>query len=125
MSEKTTAPVENEHIDPMYITDNDTGMKYELDFSRESVKFAENRGFDLENAIKFPVNGINDLFYYAFRKNHRSTSREKTDKMLDKWGGLPEKALSRLIQLYQQAQTYNTIQSDEDAEKNPHITLEL
>lgn len=125
MSDKVTKPVEDEHITPAYITDNDTGAKYELDFSRESVKFAENRGFDLENAIKFPVNGINDLFYYAFRKNHRSTPREKTDKLLEKWGGMPEKLLNRLIQLYQQAQTYNTIQTDEEAEKNSHVTLEL
>lgn len=124
MSEAKNTPVE-EHIPPAYITDNDTGIKYELDFCRESVKFAENRGFDLEGAIKFPVNGINDLFYYSFRKNHRSMPREKTDKLLEKWGGMPEKLLNRLIQLYQQAQTYNTIQSDEDAEKNAHVTLEL
>lgn len=127
MSETKTnnTNIENEHIPPAYITDNDTGMKYELDFCRESVKFAENRGFTLEDAIKFPVNGINDLFYYAFRKNHRSMPREKSDKLLEKAGGMSEGLLTRLIQLYQQAQTYNTIQSDEDAEKNVHVTLEL
>lgn len=125
MSEKKNEAVLEEHIPAAYVTDNDTGTKYELDFCRESVKFAENRGFDLESAIKYPVNGMGDLFYYAFRKNHRSVPREKTDKLLEKWGGMPEKLLTRLIQLYQQAQTYNTIQSDEDAEKNAHVTLEL
>lgn len=123
MSEKVTAG--EERITPARLTDNDTGTVYELDFSRDSVRFAEQRGFELENAVKFPVTGVSDLFYYAFRKNHRNVPREKTDKLLEKWGGMPEKLLTRLIQLYQQAQTANTIQTDEDAAKNASVTLEL
>ena len=123
MSEKVTAV--EERITPARLTDNDTGTVYELDFSRDSVRFAEQRGFELENAVKFPVTGVSDLFYYAFRKNHRGVPREKTDKLLEKWGGMPEKLLTRLIQLYQQAQTANTIQTDEDAAKNASVTLEL
>lgn len=123
MSEKKVAT--DEHILPAYVTDNDTGVKYELDFCRESVSFAERHEFDLETAIKYPVTGVRDLFYYAFRKNHKNVSREKTDKLLEKWGGMPEKLLTRLIQLFQQAQTSNTIQTDEDAEKNGSVTLEL
>lgn len=87
MSEKII-PVED-HVAPARLTDNDTGIVYELDFSRDSVRFAEQRGFELENAVKFPVTGLSDLFYYAFRKNHKSVPREKTDKLLEKWGGLP------------------------------------
>lgn len=123
MSEKII-PAED-HVAPARLTDNDTGTVYELDFSRDSVRFAEQRGFELENAVKFPVTGLSDLFYYAFRKNHKSVPREKTDKLLEKWGGMPEKLLTRLIQLYQQAQTANTIQTDEDAAKNSSVTLEL
>lgn len=123
MSEKVT-PVED-RVTPARLTDNDTGAVYELDFSRESVRFAEQHSFKLENAIEFPVTGVSDLFYYAFRKNHRNVAREKTDKLLEKWGGMPEKLLKRLIQLYQQAQTSNTVQTDEDAEKNSSVTLEL
>lgn len=123
MSEKVTAV--EERVTPARLTDNDTGTVYELDFSRDSVRFAEQRGFELENAVKFPVTGVSDLFYYAFRKNHRNVPREKTDKLLEKWGGMPEKLLTRLIQLYQQAQTANTIQTDEDAAKNASVTLEL
>lgn len=110
---------------PARLTDNDTGAVYELDFSRESVAFAERNDFDLEKALKYPVTGISNLFFYSFRKNHRNVSREKTEKLLEKWGGMPEKLLNRLIQLYQQAQTSNTVQTDEDAEKNASVTLEL
>ena len=69
---------------------------------------------------------MRDLFYYSFRKNHRNVAREKTDKLIDRWGGgVPEKLVKRLIQLYQQAQASNAILVDEDAEKNSGLTLEL
>lgn len=115
----------DEKIMPAYVTDNDTGVKYELDFSRESIRFAENRGFELENVGKFPVTGISDLFYYSFRMHHRGVARDKTDKLMEKWGGIPERLLERLIQLYQQAQTANNVQTNEDEAKNAAVTLEL
>lgn len=109
------------------LTDKATGKVYELDFSRESVVFAERNKFKLEEALDFPVSGLRDLFYYAFRKNHRNVPREKTDNLIDQnWGGaLPERLVKRLVQLYQQAQLSNAIQTDEDIEKNSGLTLEL
>ena len=124
MSEKVTNI--QDHVQPARMTDEQTGQVYELDFSRESVVFAERNKFKLEDAIEFPVTGMSDLFYYSFRKNHRNVSREKTDKMIARWGGgVPEKLVKRLIQLYQQAQASNAIQVEEDAEKNSGLTLEL
>lgn len=123
MSEKVMEM--DERINPAYITDNDTGIKYELDFSRDSVRFAEAHEFLLEDLFKYPQSKVKEFFFYAFRKNHRSIPREKTDKLLDKWGGMPQALLSRLVQLYQQAQMSNAIQTDEDAEKNASVTLEL
>lgn len=115
-----------DHIQSVRLTDDKTGQTYELDFSRESIVFAERNKFRLEDAIEYPVTGMRDLFYYSFRKNHRSVAREKIDKLIDRWGGgLPEKLAQRLIQLYQQAQASNAIQVDEDAEKNSGLTLEL
>lgn len=115
-----------EHIQPARLTDDKTGQVYELDFSRESIVFAERNKFKLDEAIEFPVTGMRDLFYYSFRKNHRNVPREKTDKMIERWGGgVPEKLVKRLIQLYQQAQASNAINVDEDAEKNSGLTLEL
>jgi hypothetical protein len=123
MSENVTAL--DERIKPAFITDNDTGIKYELDFCKESIVFAENRGFELEKALTFPKTGVYDLFYYSFRMHNRSMPREKTDKILEKWGGMPDSLLKRLIYLYQQAQAHQTIQTDEEAEKNGSVTLEL
>lgn len=115
----------DERIMPAVITDNKTGEKFELDFNRDSVRFAENRGFELDNVAKFPVNGVSDLFFYSFRMHHRNVARDKTDKLMERWGGIPEKLLTRLIMLYQQAMTANNVQTDEDAAKNAELTLEL
>jgi hypothetical protein len=112
-------------INPAEITDNDTGMTYTLDFSRESVAFTQRLGFNVEKALEFPAIGMPDLFFYSFRKNHRNVPREKVDAIREKWGGVPESLAKRLIDLYNQAQAYQTIQTDEDAEKNSAVTLVL
>lgn len=124
MSEKTMDI--QDIIKPVRLTDEQTGQVYELDFSLESISFAERQKFSLEDALKFPVTGMRDLFYYAFRKNHRNVARDKTDKMIERWGGgLPENLVKRLVQLYTQAQANNAINVDEDAEKNAGLTLEM
>lgn len=116
---------EMNRVNPARITDNDTGEVYELDYSRESVLFAEKKGFIISNVGDFPASMIPDLFYYAFRKNHKNFSREKVDKIREKWGGIPTSLVSRLAELYTQAALSNNIQSDEDAAKNSTVTLEL
>lgn len=119
-----------DRVAPIRLTDHKGIIKnpedvYELDFSRESIVFAEARGFKIEEVPVYPVTRISELFYYAFRKKHRSVSREKTDKFMEEWGGIPEKVLKRLIELYTQAATANNIQVDEDAEKNETATVEM
>lgn len=115
-----------DHINPARITDEQNGRVYELDFSRESIVFAERNHFKLEDALEYPVTGMRDLFYYSFRKNHRNVARDKTDKLIERWGGgIPEALVKRLIQLYQQAQASNAIIVDEESEKNSGLTLEL
>lgn len=111
---------------PMFVTDKETGARFELDFSRESVVFAESRGFDLAEVSKFPLIRIPELFFYAFRKNHRKVGRNQTDALLNKMGGLSGAALERLIQLYQQAVQYGgVIQVDEDESEEKNVTVEL
>ena len=115
-----------DHINPARIIDDQNGRTYELDFSRESIVFAERNHFKLEDALEYPVTGMRDLFYYSFRKNHRNVARDKTDKLIERWGGgIPEALVKRLIQLYQQAQSSNAIIVDEESEKNSGLTLEL
>lgn len=114
-----------ERVNPLRLTDNETQKVYELDFSRESVRFAENRGFAVEEISKFPVTRIPELFYYAFRKNHKNVARSQTDALLENMGGLSGRVLERLMQLYNQAALTHVIASDEDAEKNTKVTVEL
>lgn len=115
-----------DHINPARIIDDQNGRTYELDFNRESIVFAERNHFKLEDALEYPVTGMRDLFFYSFRKNHRNVARDKTDKLIERWGGgLPEALVKRLIQLYQQAQSSNAIIVDEESEKNSGLTLEL
>lgn len=114
-----------ERINPARVTDNETGKVYELDFSRESVKFAENRGFVLDEIAKFPVTRIPELFYFAFRKNHKNVARSQTDALLENMGGISGKMMERLTQLYNQAALTHVISTDEDAEKNARVTVEL
>lgn len=123
MSEKVIEM--EERVNPLRITDNDSGVVYELDFSRESIRFAENRGFELNDVTKFPVTKIPEFFYYAFRKNHKNVSRKQTDDLLDAMGGLTTPVVERLIQLYNQAGLAHVLTSEEDAAKNSKVTVEL
>lgn len=117
---------EYEVIPPIRITDNDTGKTYELDFSRESVKFVESQGFKIEETFDFPNVNIPKLFYYAFRKNHRNVALNQATELLDKMGGLTEKIAMRLVDLYRQATvSNNVIQDEDDLGKNSHVTVEL
>lgn len=124
MSEKNVVQIEN-IVNPMRVTLNKTGAVYELDFSRESVRFAENRGFEIESVVKFPATRIPELFYYSFRKNHKNVARSQTDAILDTMGGLTAPMLERLIQLYNQSALTHVVASEEDMEKNEEATVEL
>ncbi len=117
--------MDTERINSVKLTDNSTGVTYELDFNRESVVFAEGRGFDVTQVPTYPVTGLADLFYYSFRMHHRSVARDKTDKLLKRMGGMAESLATRLMSLYVQAQTSNSILTGEEAAKNSEVTVEL
>ena len=114
-----------DRVNPIRITDKDTGDVYELDFSRDSVKFAEDRGFKLADVADFPATNIPELFFYAFRMHHKNKSRQQTDALLEKMHGLTRPILMRLGELFTQAQTSNNLQDEEDLEGNAAVTVEL
>ena len=117
---------ENEQrIQPVRLTDTDTGSVYELDFNRDSVRFAEARGFKPDDIFDYPATKVSEFFFYAFRMHHKSLARDKTDKILEAMGGLTAKVTERLLGLYEQAALSNTIQSEEDLEKNARVTVEM
>lgn len=116
----------NEKVKALILNDTESGEKYILEFSRESIRFAEQRGFVVDEVIKYPVTKVPEFFYYAFRKNHKNVSRERTDRMLyEDLGGLSSAVIERLIQLYMEPQNA-LIRTEEDGEtKNARMTVEL
>ena len=113
--------MDNEIIKSIFLTDKEEGETYELNFSRDSVRFAEQRGFILEDVLKFKATLVPELWFYAFRMHHKNKARNQTDALLDKIGGM----LERLMLLYQQAQLSNAVQSDEELAKNETVTVEM
>lgn len=118
--------IENEKVKPLVLTDNESGEKYTLEFSRDSVRFAENHGFSTEDLSRYPMTKVPDFFFYAFRMHHKNISRERTDRILfDDLGGLPDGAMERLISLY--SEPFNAFSNtDEDGNtKNSRMTVEF
>ena len=92
-----------EVLKPVEIENPDTGKKYTLTFTRETVKEAEGDGFKINEIDQYPLTRIPELFHYAFLANHEDITREETDELLDMIGGIadmPEGLLKRLAQLY-------------------------
>jgi len=114
----------NEVVKPIILHDEENGDVFTLEFNRESVKFAENRGFNVDDVGRFPMSKIPEFFFYAFRMHHKNVSREKTDKILfDELGGLPDGFIERLYLLY--SAPFDALVSKEDSRKNSKMTVEL
>lgn len=113
-------------VKPLKITDHGTNTAYTLDFSRDSIRFAEAREFKINEVSDYPVTKIPELWYYAFRMNHKNLSRTQTDALLEELGGVTPAILERLVSLYvQAAESNNIIQTEEDMGKNSRVTVEL
>lgn len=122
---KNTEVTEDEKIIPITITDADTGNAYILEFNAESVKFAESRGFDIDDVPKYPVSKVQELFYYAFRMHHKMLPKEKIDKIYEGILPLPEGMVARMRQLYLIPLT-NMFASDGEGErKNTRMTVQF
>lgn len=113
----------NEKVKPIILTDNETGDEYTLEFSRESIRFAEQRGFDIDDVGKYPMTKLPELFFYAFRMHHKNVSREKTDRILfEDLNGMPKGMAERLGALY--AAPFEALSNDGEG-KNSKMTVEM
>ena len=108
-------------IKPLKIT-LENGETYILEFSRESIKFAEQRGFNITSYKNQIETGVSDLFFYAFRKNHRDMARNKTDAILADMEGLLPEEMARLEDLYISAVEAFNMNGER---KNARVTVEL
>jgi len=117
-----------EKVNPFKFTINETGESFVLEFTRATVKFAESRGFVVSNVGDFPTTLLPDLFFYAFRANHKNVSREKTDKILfDEFAPVPKEYITRWLELYAEPMTalIATEETEEESRKNTRVTVEL
>lgn len=115
-----------EKIQPIKLYVKRLDETFELDFSKESVVFASNNQFDLDDVLKYPATHVPRLFYYAFRMHHKKLSKQQTDRILEEdMHGMTPKILERLMLLYNQAVTSNNVQDEEDLEKNGEVTVEM
>lgn len=97
--------------------------EYTLEFNRETVRFAEQRGFDISDLGKFPMTKIPELFFYSFRMHHRNVSRAETDRILfEEMGGMSNDVAVRLGELY--SAPFEAL-TNEEAGKNSKVTVEM
>ena len=108
----------------MTINDTEHEREYTLEFNRDSVKFAERRGFKLEDLENYPMTKIPEFFWYAFRMHHPSVSATDAERMLDELGGMNEALATRLGELW--AATFNSLSEMQNGvAKNSKLTMEL
>lgn len=113
----------NERVKPIILHDEEHDREYTLEFSRDSVAFAEQRGFSIQDLDRYPMVKMPEFFYYAFRMHHPNISRSNTDKILfDMLGGMPEGMAERLGELY--AVPYEALNNSGKA-KNSRMTVEM
>ena len=113
-----------ERVKPIVLHDHETGMDYTLEFDRDSVRFAEDRGFDPADVVKYPMTKIPELFFFSFRMHHKNIARANTDHILfDVLGGMPDGMAERLGALY--AAPFEALKNSGDTAKNSRMTVEM
>lgn len=107
-----------EKLNPMIISDPDTGKEYTLEFNRKTVSRAEQAGLDVQSIESKSMTMIPLLFWSAFLMHHPHMTREQTDKILfDGLGGLGEEEMAYLGKLY--SAPFQTLIAGSDKAENP------
>jgi hypothetical protein len=122
----------SEKVKPLIVKDTENHTEYTLEFNRDAIRFADARGFKIEDVADFPMTKIYELWFYAFRMHHKKVARDKTDALLDELcagGGLPKGLVERLAELY--AAPFDALfgddeEGDESGEaKNASVVVEF
>lgn len=112
-----------EKVKPIILHDTENNRDYTLEFNRDTIKFAEQRGFKLEDVDNYPMSKVPEFFWYSFRMHHPSFSLNQAEKLLDRMGGMSEPLARRLGELW--AVPFNTLNTEDGDEKNATVTVEL
>lgn len=95
------------------------GKEYTLEYTRNSVRTMERRGFVAEDIVSKPMTMIPDLFAGAFLANHSSLKREKIDKIYEQMTG-KQKLIEALTEMYND--TIESLLDTENEEGNANWT---
>ena len=116
---------ENERVNPVIIHDTEKNRDYTLEFNRETIKFAESRGFKIQDVDDYQMSKIPEFFWYSFRMHHPSVSLGQAEDILYRMGGMSEALGQRLGELW--AAPFKALSSGENngEEKNVTVTVEL
>ena len=110
-----------EKVKPIIIRDSKNNREYTLEYDRDSIRFAESRGFKLEDIDSFVMTKVPEFFWYAFRMHHKSVALNQAEEILRQIGGMDDAIAKRLVALW--IQTYDSIGNEET--KNPDLSVEL
>lgn len=113
----------DEKTKPIIIRDKENDKEYTLEFNRDVIKFAEGRGFKMEDVDAYPMSKVPEFFWYAFRMHHPSFGLNQAERMLDRMGGMSEALGQRLGELW--AVPFETLTHKDGDEKNVTVTVEL
>ena len=114
---------EVEKVKPVILHDTEKNREYTLEFNRETIKFAEGRGFKIQDVDDYQMSKVPEFFWYAFRMHHPSVSLQQAEDMLYRMGGMTEALGQRLGELW--AAPFKALSSAEGEEKNVTVTVEL
>ena len=71
-----------EKVNPIIIKDKPNNREFTLEFDRDAIRFAENRGFKLEDVDDYSMTKVPEFFWYAFRMHHKSFSLNQAEELL-------------------------------------------
>jgi hypothetical protein len=111
-------------VKPVLIKDAEGNVDYTLTFTRETVKWAEQRGFKIAEVTDFPLTGVRTLFFYSFRAEHKGINSVETDKIFDELAVDRTQLVGRLVELYNATLEAVTVNTSEDP-KNFKRMVEL
>ena len=110
-----------ERVNPIVIRNSKKGWNYTLEFDRDTVRFAEQRGFKIQDVDDYTMTKVPEFFWYAFRMHHPRIALNQAEEILREIGGLTKEIAERLLLLWYQ--TYDSLGNEET--KNPDVTVEL
>jgi len=81
------------------------GKNYTLEFTKNTVRQMERRGFVADDIDTKPMTVIPDLFAGAFLANHSNVKREKIDRIYEALNG-KQRLVRALIEMYNETVEY-------------------